>query len=404
MKKRILFINENDNTPIEPSRLGAGFDPEWELEETSSEGNILGALEDDAFDAVVFDAPLTNQQCKALLRDVANLHPKMLRFVVSDFGDGKALMNAVGAAHHCVPKPIKGELLSDLLKRAFELENWLTNETVKKLLNKMTKLPSPPTLYFKVVQLIQSPDAAIDDVAKLIAQDVAITAKLLHLVNSAAFGLQRKVTSAEEAIMFLGMDITKSLVLLAHTFSYFDQMNAAGFSMEKVWEHSLTTGSYAKAIAKAQGCSRKMCEEAFTAGLLHDIGKLLFAANIAEQYADVIKEARSGSESLWKTELGMIGASHADLGAGILAIWGLPISIIEAVALHHTPTVFSSKEFSPLVAVHVANNLAHLDLLTGNGQLETSVDLQYLEAVGLGDQLGSWIEACREVAASSLAA
>ena len=387
----------NEDGPLDSSLMT--LNPEWETQKSQTIPETLTMLkQEDPFDAIVLDTCLSDIANSSMLREITHQHPKTLRFVLTDFGDGASLLNAVGSAHHCLSKPVDSCQLKEALEQAFELNVWLTNEAVHNLLSKMHKLPSPPTLYFKVIRMIQSPNSAIDEIGDLIAQDIAMTAKLLQLVNSAVFALQRRVTSAQEAVMFLGLDITKSMILLAHTFSYFDKMSSVGFSIDQVWKHSILVANFSRSIAKSQKLDPKRCEEAFTAGMLHDIGKLLMAANIAEQYSGILKESKAKKEPIWETERNTLGVSHAELGATLLAVWGLPMSIVEAVALHHNPMVFLSQDFSPLAAVHVANALAHSDLSQDFDPEKTLVSMDYLEQLEVADQVPEWYEICQEAA------
>jgi putative nucleotidyltransferase with HDIG domain len=267
--------------------------------------------------------------------------PKVLRFVLSDLSDRQATMKCVGTAHQFLSKPCDPRVLAAALERALAYENWLPGEKVRGLLARLHKLPSPPQLYFEVVKALQSPDASLETVGALIARDPAMTAKILQLVNSAVFGLKRTVASPAEAVMYLGIDTTKSVILLAHSFSYFDQVKDTGFSVENLWRHSIRTGNFARWIAGAEGVDQAQVEEAYTAGMLHDLGKLALAANLPRQYSEAAMLAASRNLPLWEAEEQALGANHAELGASMLAIWGLPVAIIEAVALHHQPGILS---------------------------------------------------------------
>ena len=230
----------------------------------------------------------------------------------------------------------------------------------------------------------------------MVAQDPVLSAKLLQVVNSAVFGLQMQVVSASEAVMYLGMETTKALVLLAHTFSYFDKVRTAEFSVEKLWKHSVASGKLAEQIARAEGCDAEVTGQAFTGGMLHDIGKLLLAANMPEEFKKALTKAREEQLYLWDAESSVLGASHGELGACLLSIWGLPMPIVEAVALHHYPVRFLSKQFCPLTAVHVANALEHELQAEKQGGVCAVADANYLAELGLEERLEVWRDLCRE--------
>ena len=184
---------------------------------------------------------------------------------------------------------------------------------------------------------------------------------MLQLANSAVFGLELQVSQPLEAIAYIGLETTKALVLLAHTVSTFEKSKLPGFSVEALWRHSVNTGQIAQKIALMEkGGTRKTAEQAFAAGLLHDLGKLLFCANLPGLFAKTLTLAREDKCSFWEAESQLFpNAGHAELAGCMLGIWGLPQPIVEAVALHHNPRRLNSQGFHPLTAVHAANILDH---------------------------------------------
>src|SRR5262249_36954038 len=153
--------------------------------------------------------------------------PKVLRFILAELAATQTTMKCVGTAHQFLLKPTDAQTIKSALERAFSLETWLPSAAAQQLMASVRKLPSPPTLYFKVVKALESPDSSAETIGRLIGQDVVMSAKLLQLVNSAVFGLQLQVANVPEAVIYLGIETTKSLILLAHTFSYFDELKSS---------------------------------------------------------------------------------------------------------------------------------------------------------------------------------
>ncbi len=393
MKRKILFVEEQPKARRDLEAALATLSGTFEMTFVHSGTDALEKLEQQPFDAIVTELRLSLINGAQLLNEVMQRQPKVLRFVLSDLSDRQATMKCVGTAHQFLSKPCDPQTLAAALERALAYENWLPNEKVRTILAQLHKLPSPPQLYFQVVKELQSPDASLEGVGDLIARDPAMTAKILQLVNSAVFGLKRAVASPAEAVMFLGIDTTKSVILLAHSFSYFDQIKDSDFSVENLWKHSIRTGNFARWIAQSEKMEKQMVEEAYTAGMLHDLGKLALAANLPQQYSDAAMRAASRGIPLWEAEEQVLGANHAELGASMLAIWGLPIGIIEAVALHHHPTKFLSQSFCPLTAVHAANAIEHAE---SSGANKLPVDTDYLGQLGLDQRLPVWWERCKE--------
>jgi putative nucleotidyltransferase with HDIG domain len=201
----------------------------------------------------------------------------------------------------------------------------------------MRKVPSPPTIYFQIVKELQSPAASMENIGAIISQDMAVTAKLLQMVNSAAFGLHRPVSSPAEAVMYLGIETTKSLVLLAHTYSHFDRIPPSIFSVDALWRHSLSTGRLARAIARSERVGEDLADQSFTAGLLHDMGKLVLAANQPDRYALVPAQVQKAGSLIWRVEQDIFGTTHAEVGAWLAERWNLPVILVEAIRHHQHP-------------------------------------------------------------------
>ena len=395
-RKRILFVGEDIALWEQLQSQSEGGSSKWDMAFAKTGLQALASLSQSPCDAVVADMQIPGMSGAQLLDEIMQRNPATLRFIRASLGDQQSAMKCVGTAHQFLVKPSDAETISHALDRAFSFEAWLPSEAVQKLITQMKKLPSPPNLYFKIVAELGSPDSSIENIGSMVAQDPVLSAKLLQVVNSAVFGLQMQVVSASEAVMYLGMETTKALVLLAHTFSYFDKVRTAEFSVEKLWKHSVASGKLAEQIARAEGCDAEVTGQAFTGGMLHDIGKLLLAANMPEEFKKALTKAREEQLYLWDAESSVLGASHGELGACLLSIWGLPMPIVEAVALHHYPVRFLSKQFCPLTAVHVANALEHELQAEKQGGVCAVADANYLAELGLEERLEVWRDLCRE--------
>ena len=395
-RKRILFVGEDLALWDQLQSEAVGFSATWDVAFAKSGLQALASLTQSPCDAVIADMQIPGMTGAQLLEEVMQRSPTTLRFIRASMGDQQASMKCVGTAHQYLVKPCDAHTIGLALDRAFSLEAWLPSEAVQKLIAQMKKLPSPPNLYFKIVAELQSPDSSIEQIGTMVAQDPVLSAKLLQVVNSAVFGLQLQVVSASEAVMYLGMETTKALVLLAHTFSYFDKVRTPEFSVERLWKHSVTTGKLAEQIARAERCETAVVGQAFTGGMLHDIGKLLLAANVPEGFKEALVKAREEKVLASEAEVSVFGASHGELGACLLSIWGLPMPIVEAVALHHHPIRFLSRQFCPLTAVHAANAIEHELQVENAGASCATADAGYLTELGLIERMDVWRDLCRE--------
>jgi HD-like signal output (HDOD) protein/CheY-like chemotaxis protein len=391
--KQILFVSE----PLRNHRFEAALatlSDRWTVWVAASATEALSRIQKARFDAVVTDARLADMEGLRLLDLIQQNHPQTHRFILADLADAKTAAKATDSPHQCLPKPIDTGTLRKTLEQVFSLKVWLSNPAVRNLLGQMTIVPSPPDLYLTIVRALRDPGTALQDVSKRAAQDPGITAKLLQLANSAALGLGHKVLNVDEAIGYLGLEMTRSLVLLAHAFAYCNRSREFGGRIDRLWKHSFQTGLIARRLAREENSTPDQADESFLAGLLHDIGELLFMVNLPKEYQGVLTNAAEKEIPLWQAEINQFGATHAELGAELMAIWNLPVHVVEALALHHHPTKLLSSHFGPLTAVHVADVLEQE--ISKHNDDRSSLDLQYLQDLGLAERLEIWRTAAQD--------
>lgn len=217
-----------------------------------------------------------------------------------------------------------------------------------------------------------------------------MTAKILQMVNSAFFGLRRQISSPADAASLLGLDTVMTLVLTTQIFSQFKQVELRGFSADELYAHSLRVAVLAKQIAQAQGADAQLFNDAFTAGMLHDVGHLVLAVNQPQRYGQLLDLGRSGELPFDVCERQVFGGSHAEIGAYLLGLWGLPNSIVEAVAFHHHPNRCQAEGFTALTAVHIATALEHELHMNCEPCCSATLDVDYLTRLGLQERLPVW--------------
>ncbi|MFO1489187.1 MAG: HDOD domain-containing protein [Verrucomicrobiota bacterium] len=297
-----------------------------------------------------------------------------------------------GTGATLIPEDTDAPALVATIKRSIRIRDWMADAAIKKLVAQIRKLPAQPKLHTQVTEELQSAAGSMDVVGQLIAQEPVMSAKILQVVNSAFFGLTREVSDATESVMVLGAERIKALILLAGVFSQYSGSKCPSFAPETVWNHCLQVGVFARSITLAETKNPRLAEAAFTAGLLHDIGKLVLAGNLPEMYDTVQRLKQSKQITSREAELEILGTTHAELGACLLATWGLPLPILEAIAWHHKPACSDEKSFSLLAAVHAANAFTQ-ENLPGDAPREV-IDISYLMHAGLGDCRNRWREIC----------
>jgi len=397
-RRKVLFVDDQPNVLQGLKRAMRSLSKSWDLYFVSSAQEAIELMEKEPIDAVVTDMCMPNMNGSKLLRYVIERFPKTVRIVLSGYSSPKTVMDLIGVTHQYLPKPCDAETLKRTVERALAMRDILDNEEIKALLSRLDRLPSLPSLYSELVAELDSPDASIKRVGEIISKDVAMVAKILHLVNSAFFGLVRRVSSPTQAVALLGLDTIKALVLSIKVFSQFDAQKIKVFSLDKLWMHSVSVGSLARNIAKLEGCDRQEIDDSFMAGLLHDLGKLVLADNMPDQYAEAIEIARREGIPYHEAERRVFSASHAEVGACLLGLWGLPEPLIEAVWLHHNPSRSPIRSFSALTAVHIADVLAARTLHPSIEGCQPEMDADYISALGLSERMSAWEEECQKIA------
>ena len=395
MKLRILFVDDEPKVLQGLQRMLRPMQQEWEMAFSESGKEALEILEKEPFDVVVSDMRMPGMDGAQLLNEVNKRYPKTVRFILSGHSDREMILKSVGPTHQYLTKPSDPEALKAVLKRALALRELLNNEVLKRLISRLKSLPSLPSLYVEVMKELQSPDSSVQKVGKIISQDMGMTAKILQLINSAFFGLPRQISSPEQAVGLLGLDTIRALVLSTHVFSQFDEAKLPGFHLTALWDHCVAVGSCANRIAKSEKAEKKSIDDALTAGLLHDSGKLVLATNLPDLYQEVLYMVDKQETNLLEAEKETFGTTHAEVGAYLLGLWGLPDPIVEAVAFHHHPNKCLSQAFSSLTAVHVANVLDHEERIDVESSSRSKIDLDYLSKLDIVDRLPAWRKACK---------
>ena len=331
--------------------------------------------------------------------EVATRHPETVRVVLSGQSDDEMVLRAVRHVHQYLSKPCEMETLKSTIARACALSDLLEDHALKQLVSQLRTLPSLPDLYREIEQELQSPNASAKSVAEIVSKDLGMSAKILQLVNSAFFGVRQHVSSPSQAVILLGLETIKNLVLSVQVFAQFDGAGPERLPLEALWAHSMKVGACARQLARVEEMESRSADYAFISGLLHDVGKLVLAANLPEQYDGVLARTHTGEIALHEAERDVFGATHAEIGSYLMGLWGLSDAVVEALAFHHAPMKHGGEGFTPTTAVYAANLLVHGAFPPGDIQVAGTMDDEYLAQLGMTERLSAWRANCREVLA-----
>jgi putative nucleotidyltransferase with HDIG domain len=390
--KRILFV---DDEPHAFDGLQQTLDSQsdgWELAYAPDGETALMLLDATPFDVIVSDAYMPNMDAADLLKSVRDRFPSVIRIVLASQNELEAALRAVPVAHQFLLKPCDPDMLRVAVDRATSLSDVLNNKLLANLVGSVQDLPVLPRIYLDLRHALTDPDVPLKSIVRIVEQDVGISAKILQLVNSAFFGLPREITSLQTAVSYMGMQLLQNLVLSAEVFHVFEITKPVkGFSFEEVHVHSQLVAKIAGRIPAPPAIHGA----AIIAALLHDVGKLVLATRSPDHFARALRGAREDRVPVYAAEEALIGISHAEVGAYLLSLWGLPSPVVEAVAHHHRPERLPGDSLDAVGIVHIANSLAHEHPVTppvGGPLPYQFISGDYADRVGIAEQIAEWQE------------
>lgn len=379
MKKKIIFVDDDPKELKSLQKMLSGMDAEWEMTFAAGASEALEILRKESFHVLVTGIGAVRAYGGEFLSCIMDLYPQIVRILISNRPDQTSTLKTAIPAHQYLLKPVNLEILKTSIARACAMRGLLEDELLMDAISRMESLPSLPSLYIEVVAEMNSPNCSLKKVGEIISKDLGMSAKILQLANSAFFGHPQQVTSISGAILFLGVESIKALVLSVKVFSLFDCSHAPDFSIAKLWDHSISTGMIARSIATQNDLDQGKIDEAFMAGLLHDVGKLVLWDRIPHKYLEIAAMEKTSGCLFWEAEQKTLGTTHAQVGAYLMALWGLSESLVDAIAFHHFPNKSPNQGFSTLSIVHLANSLEHGKKADG---AEYGLDRDYLEKLG----------------------
>ena len=395
-KRRILFVDDDPNILSGLRRVLRPLREDFDLQFAESGREALEMMEGSEFAAIVSDMRMPGMDGADLLKMVQSLYPCTIRIMLTGQADEGAILRTVGVVHQFLEKPSNPELLKSVLVRANVLHTLIADEKLKEVISSIESLPSLPEVYDRLQRTLVRSESSVADVAAIIEEDMAMSAKVLQLVNSAFFGLFQRVESPARAVGLLGLETIKGIVLGMHIFSEMKSESKL-FCLNKLWAHSMAVGACAKKIALVETNEKTIIDHSFIAGILHDVGKLIFASKMSESYDQVVTLARQQGVSLYEAEKEVLHAGHDAVGAYLIGLWGLPGPVVEAIGFHLRITEYPDNSFNPALAVHAANAIYYELRPKEIIGVASVLDYEYLEKIGLAGRIDGWRKICAEI-------
>jgi HD-like signal output (HDOD) protein len=377
---KVLFVDDDPSVLGGLRRMLRGHRDRFEVVCASSGAEALRIMELQHFDVIVTDMRMPEMDGSQLLEIVRERHPDTVRIVLSGQLDDAAAVRLAVLAHQFLSKPCEFDTLVDAIERSCGIRTRLLDPELRQALGRLDALPSPRPTLRRLTDSLRSGDASLSDVTSLIRDDPAITAKLLQLVNSAFFGLPRHVGDVRDAVVYLGLGMIRDLVAAADVFHAFEDDKRINRTTYKQIRSDCVHA--AEIAAQLSGQMPDAC----VAAMLHDVGLMALSVCWPDELADLTAAAHASERPLHQLEEERFGATHADIGAYLLTLWGFRDDIVEAVAYHHSAPEHSSDvplTHITFVAAALANRHEQAEDVK-TLEVPEALDPAYLARVNLG--------------------
>ncbi|HEX4050720.1 MAG TPA: response regulator [Steroidobacteraceae bacterium] len=384
--KRVLFVDE-DTSKVAALRRAFGNQHEpLETVFVSSGAQALAELALQHFDAIVSDMCIPQMDGAELLATVRERHPEVIRLCVGEADDDEAFLRAVPVTHQFLRKPCNPETVREVIDRACSLAAILHDPAIRQLISRLDTLPATPHTYQQLAAAIARPTSHTHDISEIVSNDRALCVKTLQIVNSALFRRNVPITSIPAAITYVGLEMLKSLALSACVFTALEGSPHIHRLLSDMQDRSLRKARFAHSLLDGEHGA----DEAFTAALLLDVGQAVLALGSPDRFEAMIAEARERSLPWQEVEAKYLGASHPEVGACLLGLWGLPLELIEAVAHHHRPSVIAHPQSRMLAAIHVADAAVDATMAGSALRLSERLDATFVQRPEIARQLSEW--------------
>jgi HD-like signal output (HDOD) protein len=371
---------------------------DWNMKFVVSGEEAIAAFGKQPIDLIVSDVRMPGMDGGQLLSVVKERWPTTVRIIVSGYSDPVQAVRLTSLAHQYVAKPCDGKQLENIIERCFNLQDLLSQESLRHMVGRIGTLPAMPRTYGRLQAALSQPGVTAAEIGDIVNADAAIATKVLQITNSAFFRLRKPMVRIKDAVTYLGFATIRNLVLSAEIFSQWKASNdALGVDPAQLQNHA----HHAAAACKSLIGGRVTADDAWLAGLLHDIGYWILIQECPKELKQALELSRAEQLPLFECERRTTGATHAAIGAYLLGLWGLPYAVVEAVALHHTPTAVTANGYDLVGALAVSHALlegTNGHALARAGASDAGLDAAYLKTV---EAPFDWEEARRRVQASA---
>lgn len=383
--RTVLFVDDEPILLMGLKRIFRRMGVGWDMHFAADAREALELMAGQPMDAIITDLTMPGLDGAELLRRVMRLHPDTVRFLLSGYSEEEVQGRSLAPAHQFFTKPCEETRLVEALGQAMDARAYVTNPLVLEKIG----LPLLPEIARLISFELDKETPDIEEIAAIVARDASMGAAVLELVKAAPSGPGRPADSPRQAVLALGKDVILSAMLFTFLFQRFEATGVRSYSLPMLKDHCLRTAGIARAVAWDMGLDRAGADFAYSAALLHDVGKLLLDVLYATECRAIMEEVRASRSRISEAESRHLGLTHAQVGAYLLGLLGLPEPVVRAVARHHTGAR-APKAFHLEDAVYFANVLDHRLFVFNESYARPEPDPERLAALGGGQRFALW--------------
>ncbi len=356
---KVLFVDDQTVLLNAVERVVRRQAKNWNIRLANSGIEAIQFLKNLPFDVVVSDMRMPEMDGIDLLDYVRQNHPNIIRIILSGYSRDDRTIKAVRVAHQYFIKPYSTQSLIDALELTHTLYKRIRNPGLQGLIASIDRLPTPRKVFYEIHEAVNNPDTTVEDIAAIIVKDTAVTGKILQVVNSAFFGQSSHIESIEHAVKVLGVESIRSLILIAGIASDHKEMLNGIISIDLYSHHCIEVANICKSIAVRLKLELAERETLFTIGLLHDVGKLVLLKKYAEIYTENGWQENPYTTKVHISQIEKMGEEHSCIGAALIALWGLPPIIVNAIASYENPFELGGIEARDSMILHLADAISN---------------------------------------------
>lgn len=395
-KENILFVDDEANLLQGLRRMLRPMRNQWDMTFLNNGKDALAFLEDNAVDVLVSDMRMPEMTGSELLTEVSRLHPDVVRIMLSGYAENEGILKSVGPTHQFLPKPCEPGLLIKTIKQSLSLRAQLASTGLRSFITGVQNIPALPNIYHEFQEEVGKPSASTDSVSAIIERDVGLSVTILKLTNSAYFSLPTRMTSIRQAVQFLGLETIRSLIAMTTLFETIDLNDDRKLFLRQITNEALAIASIARRIASCEELDESKIDLCFCAGLLSQLGHILFLMQPAELFESYREALRVNPTERLELERDLFGTTHAEVGAYLLSLWGFSHGIVGAVLCHHSSAITNEENFDAATIVHIAESL--------NSGTDNGLDEALIDRLGKGHRISVWREIATEMIENGVAA